>query len=193
MFVSLDRGHGQRPFTPEDRSVNQSLIPHLHAAWKQNLRGRLRTVEDQTQGDVHKAFIDQAGSVVQAEEGFAASVAKRWPAWKGKALPALLRATVERARFVPGRWTGDDAWAVRAAPAGLLTLIELRQASPLDRLSPREKQVAKLYAEGATHKEIARIVELTPATVRHYLREVYAKLSIDNKANLATLMIQARK
>lgn len=193
MFVSLYRGQGQRPFTPEDRSINRSLIPHLHAAWKQNLRGRLRTVEDRTQDDVHKAFVDQVGSVVQAEDGFAVSVARRWPTWRGKALPAPLRATVERARFAPGSWIGDDAWAVRAVPAGLLTLIELRQASPLDRLSPRENQVAKLYAEGATHKEIARITGLTPATVRHYLREVYAKLSIDNKASLATLVTRACK
>jgi len=77
---------------------------------------------------------------------------------------------------------------VRSAPAGLLTLVELREATPLDRLTPRELQAARLYAEGETHKDIARLTGLTPSTVRHYLREAYSKLNVDNKAALANLM-----
>jgi DNA-binding NarL/FixJ family response regulator len=46
----------------------------------------------------------------------------------------------------------------------------------------------RLYAEGETHKDIARLTGLTPSTVRHYLREAYSKLNIDNKAALANLM-----
>lgn len=192
MFISVYRGQGQRPFTSEDRSINQSLVPHLHAAWKQNLRGRLRAPEDESQSGLHKAFINQLGSVVQADNGFAAVVSKRWPNWTGRALPTLLRETITRALLVPGRWIGAGSWAVRVAPAGLLTLIEFRESSLLDCLSPRKRQVACLFAEGATHKEIARTTQLSPATVRHYLREVYSTLSIDNKASLASLIARSR-
>jgi DNA-binding NarL/FixJ family response regulator len=68
-----------------------------------------------------------------------------------------------------------------------LTLVELREVTSLDHLRPREFQVASLFAEGATHKDIARLIGLTPSTVRHYLRETYSKLDIDNKAALANL------
>jgi DNA-binding NarL/FixJ family response regulator len=103
-------------------------------------------------------------------------------------LPLVLREAIEGASAAPGRWVGRGAWSVRSAPAGLLTLVELRQATPLDRLTPRELQAVRLYAEGETHKDIARLTGLTPSTVRHYLREAYSKLNIDNKAALANLM-----
>jgi len=188
MFVSLYRGHERHVFTPEDQSINQLLIPHLHAAWRQNLRERLRPGGDPGGADTYRAFVDREGKPVQHEDGFATVVSQHWPSWRGALLPLHLREAIEAARAAPGSWVGRGAWAVRSAPAGLLTLIELREATPLDRLTPRELQAARLFAEGATHKDIARLTGLTPSTVRHYLREAYSKLNIDNKAALANLI-----
>ena len=39
-----------------------------------------------------------------------------------------------------------------------------------------------------THKEIARDLALAPATVRHYIRNAYAKLGISDKAALGRLI-----
>jgi len=188
MFLSLYRGHARRAFTPEDKMINQLVVPHMHAAWRQNLRERLRVCGDQDDTGICKAFVDRDGKLVQREAGFAAVVAAHWPAWRGPQLPLLLREAIERARAAPGCWIGRGTWTVRTVPAGLLTLVELREATALDSLRPRELQVAKMFAEGATHKEIARLTGLTPSTVRHYLREAYAKLSVDNKAALANLI-----
>jgi DNA-binding CsgD family transcriptional regulator len=188
MFVSLYRGHERRVFTPEEQSINELLIPHLHAAWRQNLRERLRPSGAAAGTEVYRAFVDRQGKAVQYEDGFAAAVICHWPSWRGALLPLVLREAIEGASAAPGRWIGRGAWAVRSAPAGLMTLVELREATPLDRLTPRELQVVRLYAEGETHKDIARLTGLTPSTVRHYLREAYSKLNIDNKAALANLM-----
>lgn len=188
MFISSYRRHGEPRFTTTDRSVNGLLVPHLRAAWMQNLRERLRPDQEGAPHSARKAFVDRHGRLCQCEDGFEDLVAKQWRRWRGHSLPAPLIAAVEQARVAPGRRWEERAWAVKAIPAGLLTLIEFREASPLDRLSPREREVAVLFARGLTHKEIARETNLMPTTVRHYLREVYAKLLVDNKAALTGLL-----
>lgn len=66
-------------------------------------------------------------------------------------------------------------------------LLELRRISPLDRLSGRELEVARLFGQGQSHKEIALRLEISPATVRNFLSNAYKKLGINNKAELAGL------
>lgn len=188
MFVSLYRDVGRPPFTLQHKTLQQALIPHLHAAWQMNLRERLRDDGDGMDAPAYKAFVDRDGRLVQCEESFSAAVSRRWTSWSGLRLPMILGEAIERCRIAPGRWMGLEGWTVRSAPAGLLTLVELREVTVLDLLRPRERQVARLFGEGASHKDIARLTGLTPATVRHYLREVYAKLGIDNKATLANLL-----
>lgn len=51
-------------------------------------------------------------------------------------------------------------------------------------LSPRERAVALLYAQGHTNKEVARLLGLSPATVRTYLRDAYQLLGVSNKIEL---------
>lgn len=51
-------------------------------------------------------------------------------------------------------------------------------------LPPRERAVALLYAQGHTNKEVARLLGLSPATVRTYLRDAYRVLKVTNKIEL---------
>lgn len=52
-------------------------------------------------------------------------------------------------------------------------------------LSGRELEIATAYAEGQSHKEIARGLGISPATVRTHLRTVYRKLTVTSKIELA--------
>ena len=63
----------------------------------------------------------------------------------------------------------------------LLSLAPQRRAALLP---PREMSVALLYADGRSHKEIARETGLAPATVRTYLREAYLTLGVSDKVAL---------
>lgn len=49
-------------------------------------------------------------------------------------------------------------------------------------LTPRENEVLMLIAKGLTQKEIARVLELSPATVAGYKKEIYRKLDISSAA-----------
>ena len=70
-----------------------------------------------------------------------------------------------------------QAWQHRLGAASLSS----SSASPL---SPRELAVALLYAQGHTNKEVARLLGLSPATVRTYLRDAYQLLGVTNKIEL---------
>lgn len=61
----------------------------------------------------------------------------------------------------------------------------------LAQLTPRERDVASAYAQGHSHKAVAARLGVSPATVRGYLRQVYDKLALHDKAQLARLLAQA--
>lgn len=52
-------------------------------------------------------------------------------------------------------------------------------------LSPRELQIARSYAEGATYQQIAETLCIAPSTVRTHLATVYRKLEVSSKLELA--------
>jgi DNA-binding NarL/FixJ family response regulator len=68
-------------------------------------------------------------------------------------------------------------------------LKERPAASPLDSLSPREKQVLRLVAEGRTSKEIAVLLSLSEQTVRSYRKTMMKKLGVSNVAGLTHLAL----
>lgn len=57
-----------------------------------------------------------------------------------------------------------------------------------DRLSPRELDIVRRFGAGASCKEIARRIALSPATVRNVVQSAYRKLGINNKVQLAQLV-----
>lgn len=190
MFVSLYRGSTQRSFTHEDRAISQLLVAHLHLAWRKNIIECLRSSPDIK--SPHRAFVDREGKLVRWDEGFSRFVDRQWRSWRAPNLPLLLREAIRRSSELAGSWIGQGEWCVRAEPAGLLDFVELRESSALDCLTQRELQVAEMFADGATHKEIALAIGLAPSTVRYYIREAYSKLNIDNKALLASLVSRSR-
>jgi DNA-binding CsgD family transcriptional regulator len=52
-------------------------------------------------------------------------------------------------------------------------------------LSPAERQVATLAAEGLTNKEIAARLAVSVYTVERHLTHVYEKLGVQSRAQLA--------
>ncbi|MFJ9886720.1 LuxR C-terminal-related transcriptional regulator [Streptomyces sp. NPDC091287] len=85
------------------------------------------------------------------------------------------------------------AWADRAAG-------ELRAAGepvgaprnaadgPLAALTPQQLRIARCVADGATNREVALRLSLSPRTVDHHLRNVFAALGIRSRTELARLL-----
>ena len=57
-----------------------------------------------------------------------------------------------------------------------------RRADPLDELTPREREVLALMAEGLTDRGIAQRLYVTPKTVETHVRHIFQKLSLPESA-----------
>ncbi|MFI6552240.1 AAA family ATPase [Streptomyces griseus] len=85
------------------------------------------------------------------------------------------------------------AWAERAAGelrAAGEPVAERRDApgEPLAALTPQQQRIARCVAEGATNREVALRLSLSPRTVDHHLRNVFAALGIRSRTELARLL-----
>ncbi|MCX7901853.1 MAG: response regulator transcription factor, partial [Burkholderiaceae bacterium] len=63
-------------------------------------------------------------------------------------------------------------------------------ASPLARLSSRERQVLQLVAEGHSSAEIAARIHLSPKTVETYRSRLMQKLGVSDRAALVKFAVQ---
>jgi DNA-binding CsgD family transcriptional regulator len=53
-----------------------------------------------------------------------------------------------------------------------------------------ELRVMRLLVEGRPNREIARLMGLSPHTVKSYLREIYRKLEVGNRAEAAAVALR---
>ena len=85
----------------------------------------------------------------------------------------------------------------QATVSGLMAAEMVRQMSDVskqptnpDALTQREKEVLRLVAEGATNKEIASRLTISVNTVKNHLREILAKLQLQNRTQAASYALR---
>jgi DNA-binding NarL/FixJ family response regulator len=63
----------------------------------------------------------------------------------------------------------------------------LQQLDParLDALTPSERRVAQMAADGQTNREIAQALFVTPKTVETHLSHIFRKLEIQSRSQLS--------
>jgi DNA-binding NarL/FixJ family response regulator len=63
----------------------------------------------------------------------------------------------------------------------------VEQGEPWSRLSPREREVLSLVAEGRSNKAIAEALFVSPNTVKTHVAALLTKLEVDTRVQLAAL------
>jgi len=83
-----------------------------------------------------------------------------------------------------------------AITARVLALVRSNTPSTrtlIDNLSPQEKRVLALIADGLTNKEVAQEMNLAEKTVKNYLSTVFEKLHVTRRTQAAALYAQTQK
>ena len=79
------------------------------------------------------------------------------------------------------RWADQAGAELRAAGEQVDT------AAPVEALTAQQREIARLVAGGATNREVAAALFLSPRTVDHHLRNIFSKLRIRSRVELARL------
>ncbi|MEM5316387.1 LuxR C-terminal-related transcriptional regulator [Paraburkholderia sp. JHI869] len=103
---------------------------------------------------------------------------------QGAAVGPLLRMAHERIRHtarIPEVtvWLDRlvDGWRAMYEPQS-----KPRREGEREPLSSRERNIVELIAQGQSNKEIARTLGITPETVKSHLKNIFAKLAVDKRA-----------
>ncbi|MES9535898.1 MULTISPECIES: LuxR family transcriptional regulator [unclassified Actinomadura] len=86
-------------------------------------------------------------------------------------------------RYGAAPWTAQARAELRAAGE-----TAPRAASGFGKLTAQQAHIARMAAEGATNREIAARLLLSPRTIDHHLRNVFTRLGIRSRVELARLI-----
>jgi two-component system, NarL family, nitrate/nitrite response regulator NarL len=107
---------------------------------------------------------------------------------EGDALAAAIRRAVAGASVVDEQMTGKLVAAFRgasAAPASAEPVAAPPPPSPIEQLSPRERDILRGIARGASNKEIARELGIAETTVKIHVQHVLRKLGFSSRVQAA--------
>jgi len=186
-WFTLFRAREKARCTHQECGLLTMLAPHLMQALTLNRIAHLDRLEASGTGNRGSAVSDLRGVIYHADTTFRRLLQAEWPHWSGGQTDRLPVALLET--FLQGRHrrTGRAAVVTRRVEDNLLFL-HARPRCPVDDLTPRERAVAELAVRGSTYKEIAQVLERSPATVRNQIRSIYAKLGVSHVAGLVEAM-----
>ncbi|MEU7990750.1 LuxR C-terminal-related transcriptional regulator [Streptosporangium canum] len=86
--------------------------------------------------------------------------------------------------------SGARLWTeqARAELRGAGEAVRSRGPKAAEKLTAQQFQIARIVADGATNREVAARLYLSPRTVEHHLRNIFAKLDIRSRVELVRLL-----
>lgn len=177
-FVCLYRGVNDPAFDASEDGLFAAFCAHLLQLWRFQVQDMIRVDTGNAAADFGVARLD--GSLLYVGARLCAAIEREVPGWNGSQLPPEVTAQLSRVPCVMrlGRC------ALTLSPNAEHVILSLEAPPPGVVLAPRERTAAMLFAAGHSYKEIARILSLSPATVRTYLRNCYAQLGVKSKVEL---------
>jgi DNA-binding CsgD family transcriptional regulator len=179
-WMTLFRADEDARCTDRERELLSLLAPHVMQALTLNRVAHLDRLDTQEVDRRGSAICDLRGAIYHADAPFEALLKAEWTGWAGNRLPPHLLETFLRGQT---QHKGTVAVVSHRQEQGLLFL-RARHRSRVDNLTPKERAVAELVARGSTYKEVAQMLQRSPATVRNQIRSIYEKLQITHIAGL---------
>jgi len=181
-FLTLFRSDPTRTWTEGERRLKERLFPHLTEAYMQ-----ARCLHKGQEGGAERCHVvaDHTLFVANITPIFRELMLREWPGWVGSCMPPEVCAqwSGDRCSFYKGRHI-----VIGMEPDQKLVHLTARVCNALDLLTVQELIVARLFARGLTHKEIAKEKGVSSHTVRNQIKAIYFKLCVSNKTAMAACL-----
>lgn len=181
-WIVLYRQHDVR-FAETDAACLHGLWIHLSRALAINRRRALERLTRATTGRDNSSasgLIGEEGQIEIADQRFFDLLEREWPEIAPDFIPAQALELLNEGKTYRGAHI--EISMVRQAAGNLC---RIRPVDAMEVLTPREFVVARRFAAGMSHKQIARELGVSHHTVRNQLAHLYRKLNLHDKASLA--------
>lgn len=178
-LVSLYRFDREARFTAEEKAAWSPMAYHLSKAATHAFFLHLTRPATETT-TASAAVCDRHGMFHEVEPRFLDLLDEHFPDREYGTLPFELPGAADS--FTIGEL------AVETSDLTDLVLVRIRNLSPIDQLTRRERQVVENVCQGLSHKEIGRVLGLAPTTVSSHLYRAYDKLGVSSRSALARLV-----
>ncbi len=174
---------------PEPLSATDFEAVRLHPYYTERILARAPATSSLAHlASLHHEHLDGSGyhrGAKAAEIPYAARVLAAADAWRTLTSPRPQRPALTPAAATDHLHTQTAAGELdRDAVDAVLAAAHQRPARPSrpTRLSPREVEVLRLLCTGATKKDVAAALFISPSTADHHVRHIYAKLGVRSRA-----------
>lgn len=190
-WISLFRERPDDCCSESENRWLEQVMPHLAEAWRINRALHGQSSVDAGFAGLAIALADASnGTLLFADDAFRAVLAREWSGFDGQFAPPALR---HRWADIRGRFTYTGRYSrIDGRCAGEVVYLSTQIRSGVDLLTRRQLEIAELYAQDLSNKEIAQHVGLSPATVRNHLAAAYAALGVRSKLQLAHRLTERR-
>ena len=182
-WLVLYRGTGDS-FDMQARQNIAAVWPHLARSLSIN---RSRFLQRQFPHHRHKgvALINSSGFIEVAEPLFRQLCALEWPTQFSRKVPDAVWKSWRRGLDYVG---ARAKFKIQLSHENFI-VSQASAIGPLDRLTPAEGVVATSFAAGQSAKAIAIALGVSVHTVRSQIAQVYEKLNIHDKGELASYLL----
>ena len=108
----------------------------------------------------------------------------------GVAMVNALRLVLSGETYLPSSAISDTDYALPSPEPDASLEPPERPPSPLDGLSPRDREILAHVVEGLTNKEIGRRLGLQEVTIKAHLRSLYRRIGATNRAQAVRITLQ---
>ena len=184
-WIVLYRKHDVR-FAESDAACLHGLWTHLSRALVINQARAIERNTGKSSNDrgMASGLISAEGAVEIADPRFFSLLEREWPELEPESIPAEVMELLLTGK--PYRGTQIEITLVRQQGGHLC---RIRPVNAMEILTPREFVVARRFASGMSHKQIARELGVSHHTVRNQLAHLYRKLNLHDKASLAQYLV----
>ena len=186
--LCLYRADAGKPFSEKERLYKEYIFPHLVEAARTNWLINLPSMFSSKSHSIFNALAvcDASGLLHVAMPSFVEVCRKEWNGWTGPFMPRELIGSLTDG---PKDFIGENI-VIRVVRLADMFLFRGRLKVLADSLSEREIQIAQQVSEGSDYKTIAQALQLSPATVRTHVKNIFQKLGINDKAMMGNLLSQ---
>lgn len=179
-YISLYRGARSEKYSEAECKLLTLVIPHMLLAEDMVKIPAIRHEYRIRPEDGAVGVVSEKGEIAFCEGSFITCLDSGWPAWKAPLVPSELRCLLD---FKKPKVETCGAFRILLEPSEFGMVLAIRLLKLIDKLTPRQQEIAHMIRQGKSYKVIARLLGTSPFTVTNHVNAIYTRFGALDRAD----------